>query len=306
MRARFLGIVGAVAVAWSAAQPVAAAEPAAPATSATSATSASSADPTNARPADKPVIVWAQKLFEEGSQAYNLGNFELAIQKFEAAYDLTQAVELLYNIAMAYSKRHVLDPDLDHLRKARLLFENFANIREANGEDLRDARERVVNLDLEIARIEAEQREAERREAELRAAERREAERREAERRAAVQAIAPPVPIPYRPGRLGVAGYASLGAGLLVGSGLMTAGFVSVARLADQHAAEVGPLAIPGEREALYDAHFARARTLGFAGVGVGAAVTLAAVVMIVVDARRGRRAGRRASLGPLGVAVAF
>jgi len=250
--------------------------------------------------------VSAQQLFDEGSHAYSLGNFALAIQKFEAAYDLTQAVELLYNIALAYTRRHALAPDLDHLRKARLLFENFANIRAANGADIRDARERIAQLDQQIGGIEAARVETERLAAERLAAERLAAERLAAERWVAEPRAAPPAPTSYSPGGLGIAGYAGLGVGLLLGSGLATAGFFSAARLRDQHTDEAGSLSLPAGREALYAHHVGEAQALGFIGVGVGAALAVTAVALIVVDARRGRATSRRAAIGPFGVSVAF
>jgi len=273
-----------------------AAEPAAPDVSATT-------DPSDVKPPDARTGAWAQRLFEDGSQAFNLGNFALAIRKFEAAYDLTQAVELLYNIALAYAKRHAVEPELAHLRRARVLFENFANIREANGEDARDARERVTQLDGQIAAIEAAQREAEQRDRERRAAERRDAERRAREQQAATQRAAPPPS--YRPGRLGVAGYVGIGGGLLLGSGLAAAGFGSLAQLQAEHAGEAVPLSLPAEREALYARRDGEARTLGFVGVGVGAALVVVGVAMVVVDARRGR-ATRRVAAGPFGLRVVF
>jgi tetratricopeptide (TPR) repeat protein len=265
----------------------------------------SAAPPAAATEAGEPSIAArAQQLYDEGSQAYSLGNFALAIEKFEAAYELTQAVELLYNIGLAYTKRHALAPDVEHLRKARLLFENFAGIREANGEDARDARERAGQLDEQIRQIEAERRAAEQREAEARAAERREAERREAERRAALRATPPPRPR-YRPGRLGIAGYTGLGVGLLAGTGLAIVGFDSAALLREQYVEEAGGLSVPAAREAEYARHIGEARTLGFVGVGVGAALAVTGVALIVVDARRGRT-GRRVALGPAGVTVTF
>src|SRR5262249_4228077 len=55
--------------------------------------------------------VEAERLFEEGSEAYNLGKFDVAIERFEAAYNLSHATALLYNLGQAYSKRYEVDPD---------------------------------------------------------------------------------------------------------------------------------------------------------------------------------------------------
>lgn len=259
-----------------------ASEPGGPDVGATTATS-------EIKPEDVSVGAWAQRLFEEGSQAFTVGDYGLAIRKFEAAYAATQAVELLYNIALAHVKRHANVPDVADLRRARLLFDNFAAIREANGEDVRDARARVVQIDEQLAAIEAERVAAERREAERVAAERSEAERVAAEQRAARRVVVPEGPTVYRPRRLGIAGYASLGGGLLLGGGLATAGFVSLARLQTEYVDEAGMLPVTGERGAEYADHEREARTLGLVGVGVGAALVVAGVAMVVVDARRGR-----------------
>lgn len=247
-----------------------------------------------APPAEDPTFVEATRLFEAAAQAFNLGNFGLAIEKFTAAYDLSQATELLYNIAQAHARRYDVDRNVEDLRRARVLFDNFIKISRANGEDVRDAEGRRATIDAQLTALEeAEQRAVEQRAAEQRAAERRAAEQRAAEQRG------------YRPGKLAVAGYVSLGVGLLAGSGVAVTGFVSAGLLADQRARE-GILALPQARESLYDDNIGKARALGYAGVGVGAALTLVGVVMIAVDAARGRSRSARASLGPGGLLVAF
>src|SRR5262249_18392557 len=98
-------------------------------------------------PPDPGAQVEAERLFEEGSEAYNLGKFDVAIERFEAAYNLSHATALLYNLGQAYSKRYEVDPDPGFLRQARVLYLNFAKISEAAGEDARDARERITAID---------------------------------------------------------------------------------------------------------------------------------------------------------------
>ena len=262
-------------------------------------------DASDVRPPEVSTGAWAQRLFEEGSQAFTMGDYGLAIRKFEAAYAASQAVELLYNLGLAYARRHAVAPDVADLRRARALFANFADIRAANGEEVRDARERVVELDRQIAAIEAARAEALRAEAERAAAERAaEAARRAAEERRIAEARAQEQPARYRPRGLGVAGYATLGGGLLLGGGLATTGFVSLARLRAEHDGEAG-LPLTGEREALYGRHEGEARTLGLIGVGVGAALVITGVALVVVDARRGRTQ-RRALAGAFGLQVRF
>ncbi len=227
----------------------------------------------------------AQKLYEEGSHAYNLGDFATAITKFQAAYDLTRATELLYNIAQAYTRRFEIDAEPEYLRIARVLFGTFIKLREANGQDPRDAGERLKSIDVRLARLEAERREQERRAAELRAAALRD--------------------MSYRPGTLGVAGYVALGGGLLAGSGLGAVGLVSAQRLDDQRTRE-SDLPLDAARRSAYQTQLDRAHALGYAGIGVGAAFTVAGVVMIAVDAARGRRRKGRVAFGPRGLTVGF
>lgn len=236
-------------------------------------------------PAPDPALAMAHKLYEEGSHAYNLGDFAAAITKFQAAYDLTRATELLYNIAQAYTRRFEIDPEPEHLRIARVLFGTFIKLREVNGQDPRDAAVRLEAIDLRLARLEAERREQERRAAELRAA--------------AIRDMS------YRPGKLGVAGYLALGGGLLAGSGLGTVGLVSAQRLDDQRVRE-SDLPLDAARRDAYQTQLDRAHALGYASIGVGAAFTVAGVVMVAVDAARGRRRGGRVSFGPRGLAVGF
>ncbi|MFY0541493.1 hypothetical protein [Nannocystis pusilla] len=77
----------------------------------------------------------------------------MAIEHFEAAYELSHADALLYNLGQAYSKRYEVEADPAHLRRARVLFLNFAKIREAAGSDARDARERIAAIDAQLAEL---------------------------------------------------------------------------------------------------------------------------------------------------------
>src|SRR5215467_10416141 len=44
----------------------------------------------------------ARVLYDEGLKAYNLGSYDTAISKFKAAYEISSAVGLLFNIAQSY------------------------------------------------------------------------------------------------------------------------------------------------------------------------------------------------------------
>ncbi|MDC0667152.1 hypothetical protein [Nannocystis radixulma] len=234
----------------------------------------------------------AQRVFEEGSKAYNLGKFDVAIARFEAAYELSHANALLYNLGQAYSKRYEVDPDPAHLRQARVLFINFAKISEAAGEDSRDARARVTAIDAKLAEIKAAEAEA--------------APQPEGPTPPPAPATPPPKQ-PYRPGAPGIAGYALLGAGLVLGTGLGALGFVSADRITAQRADEATYVPLSAARAQLYDDGVQSARGLAFAGIGIGGALLLTGVVLVAVDAARGGKAGlRRAQLRPGGLAVAF
>lgn len=260
-------------------------------------------------PAPDPDRVEAQRLFDRGSDAYNLGNFEAAIESFERAYELTQANALLYNIAQAYTKLFEVDRDPARLRKAKVMFLNFAKIAEATQGDPRDARLRITQIDEQLAdvaarqaeaRARAEQAEAARLEA-LRIENQRiaaETRRLEAETRAEVERR-------YRPRTLGVVGYVSLGAGFLGGVTMLGIGGASSQALTDQRSAEA-VLPLPASREALYDANLGKARALSLTGLGVGLGLMVAGITMISVDAVRRRRGPRRATIAAGGLVISF
>ncbi|WAS97432.1 hypothetical protein [Nannocystis punicea] len=234
----------------------------------------------------------AQRLFEEGSKAYNLGKFDVAIARFEAAYELSHAEALLYNLGQAYSKRYELEPDPAYLRQARVLFLNFAKIAEASGGDSRDARAHVAAIDVQLAGLGKAEAEPQ----------------PEGPAPAPAPAPEPPAPKqPYRPRAAGIAGYALIGGGLVLGTGLGALGLVSAARIDEQRRDEWQYVPLSAAREQQYADSHQSARALAFAGIGVGGALLVTGVVLVAVDAARGGKAGpRRAQLRPGGLAVAF
>jgi tetratricopeptide (TPR) repeat protein len=97
---------------------------------------------------DKPPEV----LYEEGKKAYRLGRFAEAVQKWELAYDKSERPLLLYNISLAYKSLYELSGDVEDLRKARAVMNNFFVIAEADPDvEADDAKERIVELDRLIA-----------------------------------------------------------------------------------------------------------------------------------------------------------
>lgn len=241
----------------------------------------------------------AQRLFAKGAEAYNLGRFDVAIESFERAYELSQANPLLYNIAQAYTKLYDVELEVGHLRKAKMLFLNFAKLAEATGEDPRDARARVVKIDEQIAGHEAKV-EEERRRAEVAEREKREAETRRIEAEAQLAAAQR-----YKPRSLGIAGWTLFGVGMIGGWTLGSIGGRSVLVLNDQRAAE-SMLPLDPERAALYDANVRKAGVMSFTAGAVGFLLVVAGIAMITVDAVKTRRSLRRAALVPGGFSVAF
>ena len=67
----------------------------------------------------------AKVLYEDGRKAYRLGDMTIAVEKFEAAYSLTENPIILYNIGLAYRRLYEESRDPAHLRRAKLVLENF-------------------------------------------------------------------------------------------------------------------------------------------------------------------------------------
>jgi len=67
----------------------------------------------------------AKRLYTEGATAYRLGNFDLAVDKFEHAYDVSPLPNLLYNIGLANKRYFETSLDPLHLRKAEAVLKNF-------------------------------------------------------------------------------------------------------------------------------------------------------------------------------------
>lgn len=63
--------------------------------------------------------------FRRATKSYELGKYEEAIEGFERAWELTEAPQLLYNLGQAYWKRFDVEPELDHLRRAKVFFQNY-------------------------------------------------------------------------------------------------------------------------------------------------------------------------------------
>lgn len=78
-----------------------------------------------AGPTDIAVERTAEELYAEGERAYFLGDYRVAVARFEAAYDKSQLPQLLYNVGLAYMRRYELTKDVGDLRRAQSVLLNF-------------------------------------------------------------------------------------------------------------------------------------------------------------------------------------
>jgi tetratricopeptide (TPR) repeat protein len=74
----------------------------------------------------------AEALYEAGEQAFGLGDFDLAIQKFEAAYAASKLVVILYNVGLSHMRRFELSGDRKDLLRARAVLRNYVLALEAD------------------------------------------------------------------------------------------------------------------------------------------------------------------------------
>ena len=67
----------------------------------------------------------AEALFQQANAAYELGQYDKAARLFQEAWELEPVPELLYNLGQAHWRWFDIDPNIDHLRKARSFFQNY-------------------------------------------------------------------------------------------------------------------------------------------------------------------------------------
>lgn len=103
-------------------------------------------------PESSPDEERAAQAFREGSDAYELGKFEEAAGKFGEAWELSHKPQLLYNLGQAHWKWFSVDPDIDHLRKARLFFTNYdKRMRLSEGYDEKEIAGYLEQIEKQIA-----------------------------------------------------------------------------------------------------------------------------------------------------------
>lgn len=108
--------------------------------------------------ADDPEVLEAKGEYRAGSDAYALGNYEQAVIHFERAYELSQEPALLFNLGQSYTRWYDISNEVDHLKKARRLYENYVlNVgatgldEEAQAQARADAQRRIAEVDRRIA-----------------------------------------------------------------------------------------------------------------------------------------------------------
>ena len=74
---------------------------------------------------EDPRVSKAKAEYERGSAAYAMGNYAEAVAFFERSYELSHQSALLFNLGQSYLKWYDISSDLQHLRKAKKLFENY-------------------------------------------------------------------------------------------------------------------------------------------------------------------------------------
>lgn len=132
-------------------------------------------EPTVAEPTPEEKRAEAAAAFLEGSQDYEMGRYPKAIERFERAWELSNEPLLLFNLGQANWKWFDVDPDPEHLRRARQSFENYdKRMRGTEGYDPTEIHRFLERIGEQLAK--AEETAEQRRERELRAFE--ESERR--------------------------------------------------------------------------------------------------------------------------------
>lgn len=119
---------------------------------------AAAAAPTTAAQETSPLTSDPALEYQKGEQAYALGNYAEAVRHFERSYELSNLPDLLYNLGMSYAQWHGLSNDVNHLRKAKRLFQNYVKRLTENPamdqSQRADAEAQIARVDEQIAAAE--------------------------------------------------------------------------------------------------------------------------------------------------------
>jgi hypothetical protein len=88
-----------------------------------------------AEPTPAEAFARAKELFQAGQKAFELAEFDSAIENFKGAYELLSSaeskeyrsilVQVVYNLAVVYERSYDITPEVERLRRAKVMFENY-------------------------------------------------------------------------------------------------------------------------------------------------------------------------------------
>lgn len=119
--------------------------------------------PAPARAASMVAEPTAEELYEQGRKAYRLGKFKEAVDAWERSFAASDNPLLLYNISLAYRGLYGISGDLNDLKRARAVLENFIRVAEADTalqSEIGDAQSRIAEIDKELKEAEEKARAA--------------------------------------------------------------------------------------------------------------------------------------------------
>jgi len=98
----------------------------------------------------------AQRLFREGEEAYWLGDFDRAVERFEEAYKLSRLSGMLYNVGLAYQRRYGSSRSVADLQRARAVFVNYLDADTTQLIDPRHVERVIAEIDAKLAVVETQ------------------------------------------------------------------------------------------------------------------------------------------------------
>ena len=85
----------------------------------------------------------AKRHFEKAETAYKMGDFQVALRKYEAAYKAWTNPAFLFNMAQAHRQQYALDKKPSHLHRALTLYKTY--LREAPKPQNKETVKRIIN-----------------------------------------------------------------------------------------------------------------------------------------------------------------
>ncbi|HEY8376781.1 MAG TPA: hypothetical protein VIK91_09845 [Nannocystis sp.] len=91
--------------------------------------------PVTVTPGPADPMARARQLYDEGQKAYELTDFDVAIEKFRAAYELIRSSDdpaapevlaaVMFNLAVVHERSYEVKPDPERLRRARVMYRQY-------------------------------------------------------------------------------------------------------------------------------------------------------------------------------------